>query len=146
VDFTELYLQDPFFDVVDYRGAFVPGVPMDQQWTAGWTNFDPQNYNVYTGVSEPAGGKVVAKTAAINNYPNPFNPTTTISYTVPTTGEVTLKVFNIRGQEVATLVDGEVDAGTHSVTFTTDDLPSGTYFYKLSGDGIDETHKMVLLK
>jgi hypothetical protein len=146
VDFTELYLQDPFFDVVDYRGAFVPGLPMDQQWTAGWTNFDPQNYNVYTAVSDPADAKVVAKKAAINNYPNPFNPTTAISYTVPTTSEVTLKVFNIRGQEVATLVDGEVDAGTHSVTFTTDDLPSGTYFYKLSGDGIDETHKMVLLK
>ncbi len=81
------------------------------------------------------------------NYPNPFNPTTTISYTVALRTFVTLKVYNVLGQEVATLVDGTVSPGIRVVQFDGSHFPSGTYFYCLTtSDGLSLTKKMLLLK
>jgi hypothetical protein len=138
---------DPWFTVTDYRGAFVPGLPMDQQWTANWTNFNAQNtdYNpTNTGIGDET--PVVATRLLAQNKPNPFNPSTLISYTVPSRGYVTLKVYNVNGQEVAALVDGVSPAGTFQITFNAKGLTSGVYFYRLTGNGFDETQKMVLLK
>jgi hypothetical protein len=138
---------DPWFTVTDYRGAFLPGLPMDQQWTAMWTNFDPQNtdYNpTNTGIGDETPS--VRTELLAQNKPNPFNPSTTISYTVPTRGYVSLKVFNASGQLVATLFEGESQAGTFQTTFSARGLSSGVYFYRLTGNGFDETQKMVLLK
>jgi hypothetical protein len=141
-DFSNPRLDD--FLQVDYRGAFDPLLPMSQQWTSGWTNFDPQHtdYNaVQTGVDEiPLAGNLV------QNFPNPFNPVTTIRYTVPRTGHVSLIVYNVQGQRVATLLDGQKAAGTYDVSFNAKGLSSGTYFYSFSGEGFKETHKMVLLR
>ncbi len=80
------------------------------------------------------------------NYPNPFNPTTTIQFDVATRARVELKVFNVLGQEVATLLDGVHSAGAYSIPFDASDLPSGVYIYTLSAKGFTESHKMVLLK
>jgi hypothetical protein len=138
---------DPWFTVTDYRGAFVPGLPMDQQWTAHWTNFNPQNtvYNpTITGIGDDT--PAVSNRLLAQNKPNPFNPSTVISYTVPAKGFVTLKVYNVAGQEVATLFEGESPAGTFQTTFNAKGLTSGVYFYRLTGNGFDETLKMVLLK
>lgn len=80
------------------------------------------------------------------NYPNPFNPSTTIEYNLPQSGFVTLKVYNILGKEVATLINGQIDAGIHKVDFDASGLNSGVYFYKIESGSYTETRKMILLK
>ncbi|GAB1349496.1 hypothetical protein MASR1M107_17100 [Ignavibacteriales bacterium] len=80
------------------------------------------------------------------NYPNPFNPSTVINFSLPSAGNVVLVVYNSVGEKVATLVNGALSAGSHSVRFKGDNLPSGLYFYKLQADGISFTRKMVLSK
>lgn len=84
--------------------------------------------------------------ALIQNTPNPFNPSTLISYELPTAGYVTLKVYNLLGQEIATLVDGVQEPGYESVMFDANNLPSGMYFARLVADGLTQTHKMLLLR
>ncbi len=80
------------------------------------------------------------------NYPNPFNPTTTIKYSIPESGNVSLKVFDILGNEVASLVNEEKTPGVYSVTFDASQLSSGVYFYKIQAGSYVETKKMLLLK
>lgn len=80
------------------------------------------------------------------NYPNPFNPTTVISYELPTGGKVSLKVYDMLGREVQTLVTERQDAGSHSVTFDGTRFPSGIYLYKLCIGNRLETKKLVLLR
>ncbi|MFA6542060.1 MAG: T9SS type A sorting domain-containing protein, partial [Bacteroidota bacterium] len=80
------------------------------------------------------------------NYPNPFNPSTTISYAIPQPAQVTLKVYNIVGQEVATLVNGYQTSGRYDVTFNASRMASGVYFYRLQTGSFSNIKKMVLLK
>ena len=80
------------------------------------------------------------------NFPNPFNPVTTINYQLKSDSKVLLKVYNIFGQEVATLVDGNQKAGSHSASFDASRLPSGVYLYNLQAGSYSETKKMTLLK
>ena len=80
------------------------------------------------------------------NYPNPFNPTTMIAFTLPEAGEVTLRVFNALGREVATLAEGFREAGAHQVRFDATDLSAGIYVYVLQSEGFRQTRRMVLLK
>jgi hypothetical protein len=80
------------------------------------------------------------------NYPNPFNPTTQISYSVPQQSNVTLKVFNVLGMEVATLFSGLQDAGQHTATFDAKRFSSGVYFYRLQAGSVSMTKKMVFMK
>jgi len=82
----------------------------------------------------------------IQNYPNPFNPTTTIGYALPTTGVVTLKIFNILGQEVQTLVDEKQVAGQYSVIFDAKNLASSIYFYRLNAGDFVQTRKAILMR
>jgi len=82
----------------------------------------------------------------VQNYPNPFNPTTTIEYALPIGGLVSLKVYNVIGQEVATLVDGFKSAGVYSIEYDAGHSPSGVYFYKLAHPKGTETRKMLLVK
>ncbi|MBK9098681.1 MAG: T9SS type A sorting domain-containing protein [bacterium] len=80
------------------------------------------------------------------NYPNPFNPSTVISYQLPINGDVTLKVYDILGNEIATLVNEYKPAERYEVEFTAAALPSGVYFYQLKAGNFIETKKMLLLK
>ena len=80
------------------------------------------------------------------NYPNPFNPFTTIDYSVPKRSFISLSVFNAIGQEVAILIQEEMEPGVYKITFNAANLPSGIYFYKLQSADFVETRKMVLLR
>ena len=80
------------------------------------------------------------------NYPNPFNPSTTISFSIPSAGFTSLKVYDILGNEVATLLNEEKPAGNFEVSFDASSLSSGTYFYKLSAGSFTEVKKMILIK
>ncbi|MCB1048435.1 MAG: T9SS type A sorting domain-containing protein [Calditrichaeota bacterium] len=81
-----------------------------------------------------------------NAFPNPFNPSTTIEFTMAETANASLKVYNVAGAEVATLVNGLVGAGAQSVVFDASNLTSGVYFYALEVAGTVQTRKMVLAK
>lgn len=94
--------------------------------------------NSGTGIPE---GFILAQ-----NYPNPFNPSTTIEFALPERSNVTLKVYNAHGQEVATLVNGEYSAGTYNVHWNAGDLASGVYFYSLKAGKFTETKRLVLVK
>jgi hypothetical protein len=80
------------------------------------------------------------------NYPNPFNPTTRITYSISKSSYTTLKVYDVLGNEISTLVDGKEQAGKHEVEFNASNLSSGVYFYKLQSGGMIQSRKMVVLK
>lgn len=80
------------------------------------------------------------------NYPNPLNPSTTIKYSIPTSSQVTLKIFNTLGQEIETLVNEEKPLGTYELNWNAANLPSGVYFYQLKAGPFVETKKMIILK
>ena len=120
----------------------------------GWTAYETGEIMlraiVYTG-SETEEGVVIAPKLAASNYPNPFNPTTTIAYSVPETGMTSVKVFNLKGQIINTLVNKEVAAGNQSVTWNGKDasgnaVSSGLYFVRVENSGKAVTRKMLLSK
>jgi hypothetical protein len=80
------------------------------------------------------------------NYPNPFNPSTTIRFKMPSKGFATLKVYDMIGREVRTLVSGLQEAGAHDVKFDASNLPSGVYFYRINTGAFAETKKLILIK
>ena len=80
------------------------------------------------------------------NNPNPFNPTTTIRFNLPVSGFVTIKIFNVAGKEVASLINSNLEAGQHSVEFNASNLTSGIYYYKMSDGVSTDIKKMILLK
>jgi hypothetical protein len=96
------------------------------------------------GVTETPGA---ALTFTLNqNYPNPFNPSTQIEFILPGELKVDLKVYNILGQEVATLLNETLTPGRHSVTFNAGNLASGVYIYRINAGGYTSAKSMLLLK
>ncbi len=92
------------------------------------------------------GSLIVKEYALSQNYPNPFNPTTIINYALPKAGNVVLKVYDVLGKEVATLVNNYKESGRYSVEFDASKLSSGMYIYKLTSDKFSEVKKMILLR
>jgi hypothetical protein len=80
------------------------------------------------------------------NYPNPFNPSTNIRFTIPEKEHVTLKVFDVLGREITTLVNEVKEAGTYNIKFNAQNLPSGVYLYTLAAGKYTATKKMMLVK
>ena len=102
------------------------------------------NYKV-TGVNDNAS--TLPKSFNLyNNYPNPFNPTTMIKYDLPKSSKVQLKIYDILGREVATLVNEKQKAGTYSINFNASKLASGVYIYRIVAGNFVRSHKMILLK
>jgi hypothetical protein len=101
----------------------------------------------YTSTLEVVIGLAPLEFTLSQNYPNPFNPTTTIEFTLPADGHVVLKVYDLTGGEVATLVDQEMAGGVYQrVTFDASRLASGIYFARLQAGGMQLLKKMVLVK
>jgi len=109
--------------------------------SAGPEEFAPQGW---TSVEEIPG---LAQTYSLEqNFPNPFNPSTKIRFNIPEQGLVSLKVFNLLGEEVANLVNAEMTAGNYEVDFNAKAISSGIYFYTLKAGNFISTKKMILLK
>ncbi|HEX7571563.1 MAG TPA: T9SS type A sorting domain-containing protein, partial [Bacteroidota bacterium] len=104
------------------------------------------DFGTITGIGGFAGGALPVKYALEQNYPNPFNPSTVIGFRMPAAGIVSLKVYNILGQEVNTLMDGMQPAGNYSVRFEGAGLSTGVYFYRLQAGSFVQVRKMMLLK
>jgi len=114
--------------------------------SAPYTVWILQGVKATTGVAAQKDASAPLSYTLHQNYPNPFNPTTNIVYELPKSSFVTLKVYNVIGQEVSTLVNTMQEAGSHSVTFDASRLASGVYFYRLSTAGFTQTYKMILQK
>ena len=108
----------------------------------GLSRYGPE---IGTGIENESKSTAVGY-ALYENYPNPFNPETTIRFTLPRAAQVNLTVYNLRGQEVATLVQKQLSSGSHQVVFTGSELSSGIYFYQLSTPKKVLTGKMTILK
>jgi len=120
----------------------------------GWVNVPGWGpapvYGIYKKLSGVIGIKqdleIVREFKLFQNYPNPFNPTTTISYYIPKSSNVTLKVYNILGSEVATLVNGFEKSGAKEIVFDASHLASGIYYYTIAAGEYRDTKKMVVVK
>lgn len=116
-------------------------------WSYNESNNSLNIYNLITvgveannNLSNPEGFTLA------QNYPNPFNPSTKISYQLPVAGNVTLKIYNLMGEEVAILINEEKAIGNYEVQFEASELTSGVYFYRLQAGDFIQTRKMILLK
>ncbi len=135
---------DSWFYSTNYVGAFD-----GTNWAAGWTALDAYGFlgsGVVTDTEKPAAE--VPNAVSLNqNYPNPFNPTTQISFTLPKAQQVTLKVYDMLGREVATLANREMfSSGMSTLNFNASNLSSGLYIYRLTAGNVAVTRKMTLIK
>lgn len=152
-------------NVVADDGSFTSGAPSTSNWVYDHVFTEPGENPYYCVNHGSAGGNgmsgnvtVVAPTGVakqdglINgfkleqNYPNPFNPSTKISWKSPVGGRQTLKVFDVVGSEITTLIDEVKPAGEYQVKFSGSGLASGIYYYQLKTGNLVETKKMILLK
>ncbi len=99
---------------------------------------------ITVGIPEPPS--FPSEFALPHAYPNPFNPSTTISYVLPAQSDIRIEIYNIIGQKIETIVDGNQTAGYHSIIWNASVLPSGIYFARLEAGGRSENVKMALLK
>ncbi|MBU0518878.1 T9SS type A sorting domain-containing protein [bacterium] len=124
----------------------IPSTPLVPQWP------EPGSYPFHVEHAPPvgipgAGRFEVASTFDLSqNYPNPFNPSTTIQFSLEQVSEVSMKVFNLLGEEVATVASGTYGTGQHTVNFDASNLSSGMYIYKLEAGGRSLAKKMMLIK
>ncbi len=143
-DFTNPRLAGGFFTATAFRGAFG-----NTRWDGKWANYNPQ-FSIYSILSEV---KIRENTNVIpavymleQNYPNPFNPSTQIRYGLPKAGQVSLKIYDLTGKELATLVDKFQPAGEFTVTVDAKGLTTGVYFYRLSTANYNEVRRMMFVK
>jgi photosystem II stability/assembly factor-like uncharacterized protein len=113
---------------VGYGGTIIKTTNGGLTFVDGKTNEKPTGYNL------------------TQNYPNPFNPNTKIQYSVPQLSQVQIKVFDVLGNEIATLISEKKQAGAYELTWNAVDLPSGVYFYQIRAGDFIQTKKMILLK
>jgi hypothetical protein len=133
-------------DVLDlkFQTGDLPGVDMKRDYVMRVVGRYEPDYDVYTNL-KPGSFQLH------ENYPNPFNPTTTISYDLAKGADVNLDIYNILGQHITTLVNASQEAGHYEVMWNATDghgqtVASGIYFYRLSTDEASQTKKMMLLK
>jgi len=116
----------------------------DTVWASG-SNINPWSFTIVT-VSLDHQRPILTEYRLYNNYPNPFNPTTTLRYELPKDSRVTLSVFDINGREVTRLVNETQPAGCYSITWNASEVGSGIYFYRIQAGEFHQVKKMVLMK
>jgi hypothetical protein len=121
-----------------------PLSPKDPDLTTADMGVFPYNQSLWAEEESPQTGPT--SFALPYNYPNPFNPVTTIHYSLSLAGHVTLNIYDASGQLISELVDGYRSPGEHESTFDATGLPSGLYFYRLEAGQNSASGKMVLLK
>jgi Secretion system C-terminal sorting domain len=109
-------------------------------------NFDNFSFSSEVISEQKDNPKVTQDWTLSQNYPNPFNPSTVFTYQVPYRSYVTIKVYDVIGNEISTIVDEEKNAGSYSLTFNAINLPSGIYIYQLISNEYKLTKKMILIK
>ncbi len=107
---------------------------------------DDLEFDNVSNISEGSFKNSLKSYHLAQNYPNPFNPSTKINFSLPQPGRVRLSVFNSLGQEVETLIDKDMPAGDHQITFNAGNFPSGIYFYKIESANFIDVKKMILIK
>jgi hypothetical protein len=126
--------------------------PTDSSWQyCGWNIDDVEIWGIWAGDSGIDDGELPLRTALLSNYPNPFNPTTTIAFEIPTRTQVSLRVYDVSGRLVQILEDSEIEAGRHTAVWDGKDrdgksVASGVYFCRLEAGSVTDTRTMVLLK
>ncbi len=133
---------DGFFTQVDFVGAFG-----DDQWLAGWSILDEQGRLGHTTAIDDNDSDIeVATSYGLSSYPNPFNPTANVKFSIPSAQDVKVSVYDLTGREIMTLANNTYKAGYHTVTFNAADLSSGIYFVKLQTSNKVITKPVTLLK
>jgi hypothetical protein len=137
-------------DLSQYAGQTVIIEVVDAiDWDWGWIAVDEIQITNATLAPVDLASKPNASPmtyALMQNYPNPFNPNTNIQFQIPKAGHVTISVCNSLGQQVATLVDENLNSGIHNVAFEAAAFPSGIYYYRIQAEGFSQAKKMLLLK
>jgi hypothetical protein len=128
-------------EVDDITGALVRTIMSG----ANFQFIDEYDPNMVVGAQNKSGN-LPKEYRLFDNYPNPFNPSTTIKFSIPEKGFVKLAVYDVMGREISTPVNSEMNAGTHEVNFNANGLASGMYFYKLTVNSFTDTKKMILIK
>ena len=114
-------------------------VEMDSDAELTWTNLG-------TSIVSLVNNNLPSEVSLDNAYPNPFNPSTTLSFSLPETQDITLQVFNLQGREVEILLNGSMEAGYHSITWNADKHASGVYFVKMITNEFISAQKLILMK
>ena len=121
--------------------------PVNKKMCIGvWSVIDSSGIYQIDLVSSVKDRLLPTKTTLLQNYPNPFNPTTKIQFSVAHPSVVTLKIYNVLGQEVATLVNGYEEVGVKSIDFDASRFSSGIYFYKMVAGTYSAVKKMIFMK
>ncbi len=127
-DKIEYFNQDFFKENVKAAVAFMAGLSIDENTSAAEDNYVVKDFVLH------------------QNYPNPFNPATKIKFSLPAQEFVTIKIYNVLGSEVKTLLNSYKAAGSHSIVFDAENLPSGIYLYKINAGRFSEIKKMMVVK
>ncbi|MBN2365938.1 MAG: T9SS type A sorting domain-containing protein [Calditrichaeota bacterium] len=133
------------FRAHEFAEAFDLFVYNDRLWAARSDGLWYFDMGVWTGIENPDLNNV-SQFRLNQNYPNPFNPLTTIKFDLPKASKVTLKVFNILGEEVDNLVSERLSAGSYAFEWDASSLASGVYLYRLEAEGFVQTRKMILIR
>ncbi|MCX6134946.1 MAG: T9SS type A sorting domain-containing protein [Ignavibacteriales bacterium] len=140
-----------YYYITSFGNAFAgdaatrtPAAPAGLESSLFYTKTNDPATTVLVGIKNESA--IPTMFSLVQNFPNPFNPSTTVSYSLPKRAIVSIRIFNTLGQEVALLVNELKEAGTYQLAWNASNVPSGIYFYRLQGGEYMETKKMILLR